>query len=267
MLDGPWSFEAWVVWPALVFLGWFAIGLLRLLRRSSHARPHLRQAALFAAGWAVAVLSLCSPLHEAGSESFSAHMLEHELLMLVAAPLLAFSRPLGVLVWALPHPARLAVSAVGNNAGYAAAWRALSSPLSATALQALALAAWHAPALFDRALASEGWHIVQHLCFIVSALLFWTAVATAADSHRRIGLAIGCLFATSVLSGLLGAFMALSSSPWYARYAALGLNGLGLTPVQDQQLAGALMWVPGGLVHLAAALGLLARRLRERDWQ
>ena len=80
--------------------------------------------------------------------------------------------------------------------------------------------------------------------------------------RRLLGKAVICLFITSIVSGALGAFMAFSSSPWYARYAALGLNAWGLTPAEDQQLAGLAMWIPGGLVHAIAALLLLCGVLR-----
>lgn len=270
-VHAPWSFEGWVLWPAAVFFAWYSLGLARLLRRSTHTRPHWRDAARYYAGWAVAVLALCSPLHAAGARSFSAHMLEHELLMLVAAPLLAFSRPLGVLVWALPAGGRQAVSRVGNSSGWESAWSWLSNPITATVVQGIALAAWHAPMLFEAALHDEGWHVLQHVCFVLSALLFWNAVADAAVANpaasaapERIGLVIGALFVTSLLSGLLGAAMALSGSPWYSTYARMGVSGSGLTPAQDQQLAGALMWVPGGAVHVFGALLLLGRRLRAR---
>jgi cytochrome c oxidase assembly factor CtaG len=130
-------------------------------------------------------------------------------------------------------------------------------------LQAAALWLWHLPTLFDRALDSDGWHISQHLSFVVSALLFWTAMLERRESGRALGAPVLCLFVTSVVSGALGALMAFSQSPWYARYAAMGLAPFGLTPVEDQQIAGLLMWVPGGLVHVGAALALIAGALRE----
>src|SRR5207253_491474 len=126
-----------------------------------------------------------------------------------AAPLLAFSRPLGVLVWGLPPGARQAISRFGNSRGWESTWARLSQPISATVLQGLALAAWHAPLLFEAALHSEGWHVLQHLCFVLSALLFWNSVADAAVANpaasagpERLGLVIGALFLTSLLSGL-----------------------------------------------------------------
>lgn len=257
-----WSFEAWVIVPLALSLAWFTAGTLCLLRRGAHARPARRRAASFYAGWTVVALALVSPLHAAGARSFAAHMLEHELLMLLAAPLLVMSAPVGVALWALPARARRALAALGHAPGWLALWGACAGLLGATALQALALWLWHAPTLFGLALAHRGWHVAQHACFMATALLFWHAVWR----HRgRAGAVVLALFFTATVSGALGAFMAFAHSPWYAAYAALGVAPMGLTPLEDQQLAGLLMWVPGGLVHAGAALCLLARGLRMAD--
>ncbi|HVI26245.1 MAG TPA: cytochrome c oxidase assembly protein [Xanthomonadaceae bacterium] len=255
-----WTFDAWVTVPLALALAWYGTGWLRLRARSTVAAAHRAGAGWFLAGWAVLAGALVSPLHAAGERSFAAHMLEHELLMLVAAPLLVLARPLGVALWAFPSRGRQALAAFGR--GIAPGWRRLTAPVVATLLQAAALWLWHAPRLFDLALAHDGWHIVQHLCFLATALLFWWAMVCGHGRHR-VGLAVGCLFFTATVSGALGALMALSSSPWYAGYAASGLDAFGLTPAEDQQLAGLLMWVPGGLVHAGAGLLLLGRWLGE----
>ena len=233
----------------------YAVGLARLWRRAALGRAALaRAAACYAAGGLSLAGALVSPLHEAGETSFAMHMIEHEILMLVAALLLVAARPGAALLWAFPGPVRRLL----GGAGRWSVWRKLADPIFATAIQAAAIILWHMPALFDLALRSEGWHVVQHLSFIASALLFWWAML-----HGRGGpfLAAFCLFATSMIGGGLGALMALSASPWYAPYAALGLTPSGLTPEQDQQLAGLIMWVPGGAWHLAAALWFLASGL------
>lgn len=193
-------------------------------------------------------------------------MTEHELLMLVAAPLLVLSQPLAVMLWAFSSGARRAIGRFSNSRPIAGMWAHLTGPITATVVQAAALWLWHAPALFDRALQNEGWHAVQHLSFLLSALFFWSAMLgrrggqSSATAARAV--AALCLFATSIISGALGALMAFAKSPWYAGYARLGMAPFGLTPAEDQQLAGLIMWVPGGLVHAAAALvlvrGLLA---------
>jgi len=259
-----WTLDAWVLVPLLLSALWFLRGQLRLRTRSSRPRAHRRQALLFWSGWGVMAAALLSPLHAAGERSFAAHMLEHELLMLVAAPLLVLARPVGVALWALPRRWRQGLAAVHRQRWFASGWGTLSDPLVATALQIVALWAWHAPVLFDLALGSSAWHIAQHVSFVATALLFWNAVLDARLVRARTATAIGCLFVTAIVSGALGALMALSSSPWYDGYIALGMTPFGLAPAQDQQLAGLLMWVPGGLVHALAALVLLGRWLDER---
>ena len=255
-----WSLDPWITGPLALTAGLWGVGALRLWRRSGLGRDRLgRRGWTFAGGWLALAAAVVSPLHQAGERSFAFHMLEHEMLMLVAAPLLVLSRPVGVMLWAFPFSARLALGRAGRSGWIQRPWRALSEPVTATLLQAAALWLWHLPSLFDLALQSPGWHIAQHLSFLVTALLFWSSVLA-----RRHGVAqaVGSLFLTSLVTGALGAFMALSSSPWYARYAALGMNPWGLTPAEDQQLAGLLMWVPGGLVHALAALWLLGAALK-----
>jgi putative membrane protein len=258
----PWTFDAWVTGPLALSALWFAAGWWRL-RGRAHVADYKVSATWFASGWFVLTAALVTPLHAAGERSFAAHMFEHELLMLLAAPLLVLSRPLGIALWAFPHPLRHAL-AKGGQALLGSVWHFFTAPVVATLLQAAALWLWHAPRLFDLALAHPGWHVVQHLSFLVSALLFWWAVLRG-RGMARVGIAIGCLFFTATVSGALGALMALSNSPWYAGYAASQLDAFGLTPAEDQQLAGVLMWVPGGLVHAGAGLALLARKLRQGD--
>jgi cytochrome c oxidase assembly factor CtaG len=256
-----WSFEPWVVVPLLLSLAWFVAGAARLRGRGADAATLGRRTVCFLAGWALLVVALVSPLDAAAARSFAAHMLEHELLMLAAAPLLVLSAPVGIALWALPRGARLALGRAGHAPAWRGPWSLLSGLFAATALQAIALWGWHVPSLFSLALARPGWHVVQHLCFLGTALLFWHAVWRA-PVRSGVGGTVGALFFTATISGALGALMALARGPWYAAYAALGLTPMGLTPLQDQQLAGLLMWVPGGLVHAGAALWLLARALR-----
>jgi putative membrane protein len=224
-----------------------------------------RKGLLFGAGWLVITLSLLSPLHELGERSFTMHMIEHELLMLVAAPLLALSRPLGIFLWALPLNTRSALVTKARTCWFERTWSSLTLPLVATALQAIALWSWHAPWLFDLALNSEGWHALQHVSLLGSAMLFWWSITHSAHGPAASATAALYLFVTSMHSGLLGALMSLAASPWYSAYIQIGMNGpmiAGLTPLEDQQLAGLIMWVPGGAVHAGAALVYLMRWLR-----
>jgi cytochrome c oxidase assembly factor CtaG len=253
-----WTLDASVTVPLLLAAILYAVGLARLYSRARGGRAVLRRRAwLYTAGWLILSGALVSPLHEAGERSFTFHMIEHELLMLPAALLLVAARPGPALLWGLPRRLRrLAASAARLSL-----WRLLSETITATAIQALVIWGWHMPGPFDLALRHEGWHIVQHLCFVLSALLFWWAMLNRTTET----LAALCLFATSMIGGALGALMALSASPWYAAYAAMGMTPFGLGPAEDQQLAGLIMWIPGGLFHLCAALVFLARWLSRKE--
>jgi cytochrome c oxidase assembly factor CtaG len=239
----------------------YAIGAIRLLHRTQQRRMHRRRAVAFAIGWLCLAGALVSPLHAAGARSFAAHMLEHEMLMLAAAPALVLARPLGTFAWSLPRSWLDALGRGTRSRGWTLLWHGATEPVAATTLQIVALWAWHAPLPFDLALEHPGWHAIQHMSFLATALLFWTSML---DEHRlqsRPGTAIACLFATALVSGALGALMAISRSPWYEAYASMGITPAGLTPAEDQQLAGLLMWIPGGLVHTVAALAIAARAL------
>ena len=252
-----WNFDPGIVTPLLFSALLFGAGWRRLRSRSRRgANQLLHRARLFGSGWIVLSLALVSPLHEAGELAFCAHMVEHELIMLVAAPLLVFSKPLPVMLWALPSQIRQPVGSWVVRSRFASLWGFLSAPVTATIIQAGVLWLWHMPTLFNLALASEWWHAVQHAAFLTAALLFWYAMLAR---HRSISVAALCLVITSIVSGALGALMAFASSPWYSGYSTMGMAPFGLTPAEDQQLAGLIMWVPGGLVHAGAALLLMQR--------
>jgi putative membrane protein len=251
-----WTLDPLVTVPLGLLLIVYVVGSIRL---GSRARQTRSSKLCFIAGWAVLTLALVSPLHEGGERSFTLHMIEHELIMLVATLLLAASHAGGALAWGVPQPIARAF-ALGPPR---TVWKRLTDPVTATILQAVAMWAWHMPALFDRTLESRGWHIGQHMSFIVTSLLFWWAMLHV--QRGRYGLSAACLFVTSLVGGALGALMAFSSSPWYAPYAAMAMSGIGLDPVTDQQLAGLLMWIPGGMVHAGAALLLLYRWLKSSE--
>jgi putative membrane protein len=260
--NGPsWTFALWLTVPLAASAILWSIGFTRRWRRTHSGKSLLRRERLwFALGWITLALAVLSPLHSAGARSFTMHMIEHEIIMMVAAPFLALSRPLPTMLWGFAQPWRAWIGAAVARSGQL--WRTISAPLFATIVQAAALWLWHTPSLFDLALRDDFWHAAQHVSFFLTALLFWAAMLSA---RHAIGLRALCLFATSIVSGALGALMAFSESPWYAPYALLGMTPQGLTPGEDQQLAGILMWVPGGFVHAGAALALLAPFLRENN--
>jgi cytochrome c oxidase assembly factor CtaG len=250
----------------LALAGWlYFLGTRRLWAAAAPGRGVRRwQAACFWGGWAALALALVSPLHAMGGALFSAHMVQHEVLMVVAAPLLVLGRPLVPFLWALPVSWRREAGEIGRAGWFRAGWRALSNPLAAWAIHGAALWAWHAPALYEAALRSERVHALQHLAFFLSALLFWWALFHGRRGALGYGAAVLYLFATSVHTGVLGALITFAGVVLYPAYTATA-PAWGLTPLEDQQLGGLIMWVPAGLAYVAAGLALFAGWLRESE--
>jgi putative membrane protein len=258
-----WNTEAWLLLLLAVSVFGYALGLRRLWT-SAGGRRGVRppQALCFALGWLALVGALVTPLDALGSLLFSAHMVQHELLMVVAAPLLVLGRPLATWTWAFSPAQRRAIGRAFQHRGWTSFWSMLTDPLGAFTLHALALWAWHVPYAFDAALEHEGWHILQHLCFLGTALFFWWSVL-GHDPRGRYGAGHSALslFATMMHTSALGALLSLAPSPWYAPYVPHTI-ALGLDPVDDQQLGGLVMWVPAALAYVIAALAVIGRMLQ-----
>lgn len=253
-----WSWDGLVLALLAVSGALYTLGVGRLWVRAGRGRGASEgQAACFAAAWGLLVLALVSPLHELGRRLFTAHMLEHEILMTLAAPLLVLARPTGAYLWAWPASWRRGLGAFAGQPILAALWPALTDPLIATVLHGIALWLWHAPALFEAALTSEAVHVLQHVSFFVTALFFWQALLHGRARERGYGPAVFYLFATALHSGFLGILLALGRRPWYPLQAGAAQEW-GLSPLEDQQLAGLVMWVPAGMIYTVAALALLA---------
>ncbi|MBV9992350.1 MAG: cytochrome c oxidase assembly protein [Alphaproteobacteria bacterium] len=258
-MNAAWELDPAVALPLAISLLLYGFGLSRLWRRAGAGRSVTRaQAACFAGGWLALFVALVSPLHEYGEHLFVAHMIEHEVLTAVAAPLLALSRPIGVFLHALPRSWRPALVGWAHAPPIAAAWTFLTAPLVATVLHGIAIWVWHVPALLDATLTNEMLHRLQHMSFLVTALFFWWAILRrpAADY----GLGTVHVFATMIHTGLLGALLTLAPHVLYPLQTA-DAPLFGLKPLEDQQLAGLFMWVPGGAIYLCAGLWLLGRWL------
>jgi putative membrane protein len=218
---------------------------------------------LAAGGVAIAV-ALGPPLHGAAEELFAAHMVQHLVLVAVAAPLLAAGLPGAVLLVRLPPTARRSIGrwlrraqrlvplARPHIAGLVGVWL----------LHVVILWSWHAPALYEAALRRPALHALEHASLLLSATAFWAMVLRPRD-HRAAGAAgaLLYLFAGAGQSTALGALLTLAAEPSYPRHAPTAARW-GLTPLEDQHLAGLIMWVLGGVGYLVAALVVLARVLR-----
>src|SRR5205814_8101638 len=185
---------------ALIVSGWlYAQGLWRMWRggggvgRVGHGIRRW-QAACFAGGWFTLFIALVSPLHPWGSVLFSAHMVQHELLMIVAAPLVVLGQPMAVMLKALPSSAARKLAAWGNSRPWLRVWRFITGAFVAWLIHAIALWVWHVPALFQATLHNEWIHAAQHTSFLVTALLFWWAVVHGHNRALSYGMAVLYMF-------------------------------------------------------------------------
>jgi len=249
--------DPWIIAPLAGSAALYAIGVRRLWRRAGTGRGIARrEAACFTAGWCILALALLSPIDHLGEHLLSMHMVQHELLMVVAAPLLVLSRPLEAFAWGLPAGWREPMAAGLRWRPIAAAWRAVTTTSGAFVFQAAGVWLWHVPVAFQASLANDAVHSLQHATFLGSALAFWwTVLARRAAS----GAGLASTFGTMLHTGMLGALLTFAPYPLYPAYPGY----LGLTPLEDQQLAGLVMWVPGGVAYLVACLALASAWLAE----
>ncbi|MDR7335293.1 cytochrome c oxidase assembly protein [Roseateles asaccharophilus] len=171
--------------------------------------------------WALAVLLYVSPLCALSSAFFTVRVAHHMALVLAIAPLAAFGlAPRRVPLW------------------------------TSTAVATAVFWLWHVPAPYAAALSSNAIYALMQLSLLASATVFWMAVRRAAPAA-----AMGAILVTMVLMGLLGALILFAAQPLYEPHIASTL-AWGVSPLEDQQLAGLLMWAPGSLAYLAAALAI-----------
>jgi putative membrane protein len=253
-----WSFEPGVIAPLAVTGFVYARGVRKSLSRAKRAKTAVtREVLFFALGFALLTIALISPIHSAGSVLFSAHMIQHEMLMAIAAPLLVLGRPAVPLVWGLPESMRRPVGRVFSQRRVRNVWLLFTLPLVAFLIHALAVWIWHAPGLYDASVRSEAVHSAQHFSFLASALLFWWSILQSRHRKGSEGFAILLLFLTAIHTTLLGALLTVSERPIYSAYRDVVTLPWGLTSLEDQQLGGIIMWVPGSIAYMIAALYLM----------
>jgi putative membrane protein len=240
---------AWNIDPSII-LGIAGLGVAYvLLPAKAGLCPRRGQVVAFISGLAALALALISPLDDLSDHYlFTAHMLQHLLLLLVVPLLLLHGLPDGVFVamrriWV----ARWII------------WK-LAPPLPAFLISVVALWVWHTPSIFEAALHDETLHAVEHLCFLGSATLFWWPIARPATYPWPLPdlFQLVYLFGETLSSTLLAALITFASGVLYPTYLeggpyALVRETLGLTPLADQQVGGLLMWVVCSAWYIAAA--------------
>ena len=219
------------------------------------------------------ILALLSPIDPLGQQLFFMHMIQHLLLIMLAPPLLLIANPMPFVLWGLPDGLRLRV-------GYFLAWLLrkdapfrkgllfVTNPGILWMLWVIALFAWHDPGLYNAALEIEWVHSLEHLSFFITSILLWWNVTNAGPRiHKRISLLarIGLLIAAVPPNMLLGVVLSFAN-PIYAYYETVP-RLWNITLQSDQQIGGVIMWVPGSMMYVIAALILIARLLSGEEQQ
>ncbi len=264
--------DVWTAWnlhPVTVLaLGIAAWAYTRGRPTRDRGIPGSPRAMCFFGGLAAIAVALISPLDALSGALASAHMVQHVLLVLVAAPLLALSGPSGALVKGIPPRLRRLIGPWQRRQRVLRKrLRELDRPVAPWLLHVGTLWFWHASGPYEASLASTPLHVLEHVSFVVTALLFWsTIIGPRRDRQVSEGFSVLLVFGMALQSVFLSALLTFASEPWYASYTAT-TRAWGLSPLSDQQLAGLIMWVPAGLVYLVVALALFVEWVRssERD--
>ncbi len=242
-----------VILTGVLYLrGWLA------LRRRMPERFDGWRIAAFTAGLAVVLFAVAAPIDSLAHRQLSVHMVQHLLLMLIAPPLLWLGAPVAPFFVGLPRQARGAVLAGLRRASLPRMARWALHPVFGGVAFALSFWVWHAPALYDLALRSDLWHHVEHICFFASALLFWRPVILpwpARTPWPRWAM-IPYLLLAALQSVPLAAILTFSDRVVYVSYRASEAVQ-SAAALDDQALAGVIMWIPGSLPLLLPILWLV----------
>lgn len=244
LLVSHWELTATVSIPALAC----AVAYAGAARRAT-AWP-LRRTASFLAGLACVMVALQSGLDAYDDRMLSVHMVQHMLLLLVAPPLLLGGRPLVLALRVLPPRRRSAFGRVLSRT------RPYTGPLPALALFGAVVILTHLPSFYDATLRHPALHDLEHALYLLAALLMWSPLLDAdpAPRHRLSGLGrLGYLLVAMVPMTLVGAYMNRYATMLYPAYSGPA-RALGISALNDQAQAGAIMWVLGDVVMVAVGL-------------
>lgn len=249
-----WRFDPSILLGLIALIGLYAYGAMRLRRRDSQEVTR-RRIAFFGLGVSLLAIALISPIDYIGEKYLlSIHMIQHMLIMMAAPPLVLLGVPRSMLQGVLDF------LRIGG------AIKFLTNPVLAFIAFNAALIAWHLPGLYEAALRDPIIHILEHLIFIGTGFLSWYPAIDPAGQHARFHplAKIVYLFLFVIPSGILGAVFAFAQQPIYATYAAAP-RLWGLTVLDDQALAGGIMWVPGWAIYFAALSIVFAVWMRKED--
>ncbi len=248
-----WSFEPQIVVGIVIAAVLYAVGWWKLRRRGrGRFRLHTWRAVCFGLGLATVAVALLSALAEYDDVLFSAHMAQHLLLLIVAAPLIWLGAPMLPMLWAFPVSWRKAIGRLlVPRSPVHRFFHFLTTPAISLTIYLLVVVVWHVPSFYDAAQGATALHDFEHTTFFCAALLFWWPIVHPTGGRRRLGYGAGALYCVPpMLEGtLIGALLTFSSEPVYATYQNAPRT-FGLSVLQDQQIGGLLMWVIGGVLFM-----------------
>jgi cytochrome c oxidase assembly factor CtaG len=261
-----WTFDPWIIIPLLLTAGVYLRGWRELHRRLP-GRFALWRLIAFQAGLLTIFLAVASPLHPLGELLLQFHMIQHLVLMMVAPPLLLLGAPLLPLLRGLPRPVlQRGLGLFFSSRVLQRLGQFLTHPIVCLIAFTVSNVAWHLPVLYELALRSDFWHNAQHICFLGTGLLFWWPVVQPWPSRLRWPrwTMIPYLLIADIQNTALSAFLIFSERVLYPNYAAVP-RLWGISVLDDQATAGAIMWVPGSLIFLIPVAILVIRWLDSRQ--
>lgn len=265
-VGGAWTWDPPVLAGLAVVSVLYGRGVARIWNRAGVARGvTVDNVCCFAGGLVATAVALISPIDRLGETLFSAHMVQHLILMLVAAPLFAAGSPLLPTLLALgPRVQAFARRVERSHLGSAVA-RALQTPAVVFVLSTVALWAWHLPGPYQAALEDPWLHAFEHLSFVGTAMLFWRLILTPAG--RKVindGAAVLFVFVSGMPAAALGALLTFATVRLYPVHQE-GVRLWHTTLLHDQQVAGLIMWVPAGVIYIGTAAVLFLRWLSAEE--
>jgi putative membrane protein len=274
-----WNWRLEVIIPLLILGYLFTAGWLRLRNRTADSRQKRPSAGrqLLTATWRLVsywtglvciALSLLSPIDSLGQQLFFMHMIQHLLLIMIAPPLLLIANPMPVVLWGLPDKWRLkAGNALGHvlhrDSQFRKVLRKITAPGIIWLVWVIALFGWHDPSMYNAALRYEFLHDLEHLSFFIASMLFWWHITGAGPRiHRQFGYLARIAFVLAAVppNMALGVWLAFNNNVIYSYYEAVP-RVWGIDVLTDQRIGGIIMWIPGSMMFLLAALFLMSQYL------
>jgi putative membrane protein len=263
-----WAWRPEIILTLGLAAGLHLTGRWRLKQRSGRRIVAPWRTVSYLSGLAVLGIALMSPIDVLSAQFFFMHMIQHLLLVMVASVLLLIADPMPIMIWGLPSGLRLeAGRLLRPESAFRRTVRSLTTPGLVWLYFVAVLVGWHDPGAYNLALESELVHNLEHITFFGTAmLLWWHVIGSAPHIHKRLssGVRIGYVLSVVPASAITGVAIAFAGKPIYTYYTTVPRLGT-MTVLEDQMLAGVIMWIPGSMMYIIAALVLIARMIRAED--